>query len=71
MSSSISSANREVQNLLIDENLGYKWGQYPKYSDDDRVNVAKWAFEMGVTNLLWFVKKNDGNKCTSLLEISP
>ena len=53
-SSSIASANREVQKLLNDENLGSKRGQCAKYSDDERAKVAKRASEMGVTNSLFF-----------------
>ena len=45
-SSSIALANREVQNLLNDENFGSKRGQYAKYSDDERAKVAKLASEI-------------------------
>ena len=49
-SSSILSANREVQNLLNDEKNGSKGGQYAKYSDDERAKESKRASEMGITN---------------------
>ena len=43
-------ANRDVQNLLNDENLRSKRRQYTKYSEYERAKVVKRASKMGVTN---------------------
>ena len=53
-SSSIVSANKEIQTILNDENLGSKRGQYAKYSDDERAKVAKRVSKMRITNSLQF-----------------
>ena len=50
LSSTIASGNREVKNLLNDENFGSKRGQYAKHSDNERAKVAKRASEMKVRN---------------------
>ena len=58
-SSSITSANKEVQSELNSdgETLGSKRGHYARYSDEERTQVAKRASEMGVTNSLRFFGK--------------
>ena len=56
-SSGITLADTEVQNLLNDENLGSKRGQYAKYLDVGKAKVGKWASKIGVTNSLGFFKK--------------
>ena len=51
-SSSIASANKEVQDVLdrADEcHSGSKRGQYARYMDEEKAKVAKRASEMGVT----------------------
>ena len=60
-SSSIALANRDVQNLLNDENFRSKRCQYAKYSEYERAKVVKRASEMGVTNLIRFLKKEFAN----------
>ena len=55
-SSRIVLANRDVQNLLNDENLRYKRRQYTKYSEYERAKVVKRECKMGVTNLIQFLK---------------
>ena len=51
-SSSIASANKDVESLLNDdkERCGSKRAQYIKYSDKERAKIAKRVSEMGVTN---------------------
>ncbi len=55
-SSSIVSANKEVENPL-DGDKKPRRGQYTKYSDEEKAKVAKRASEMGVTSSLRFSKK--------------
>ncbi len=47
-SSSIVSANKEVENLLDGDKKPTR-GQYTKCSDEEKAKVAKRASEMGVT----------------------
>ena len=58
-SSSIASANKEVESLLDGdkERCGSKRGQYIKCSDEERAKVAKQASEMGFTNVIRFFRK--------------
>ena len=55
-SSCVVLANRDVQNLLNDENLRSKRRQYTKYSEYERAKVVKQVSEMGVTNSIQFLK---------------
>ena len=48
-SPSIILANRDVQNLLNDENFRSNRRQYAKYSEYERAKVVKQTSEMGVT----------------------
>ena len=62
-SSRIVLANRDVQNLLNDENLRYKRHQYTKYFEYERAKVVKRASEIGIINLIQFLK-NKFADCT-------
>ena len=54
-SSSIASANREVQNVINDENLGSKRGQYANYSDDESSEAS--VPDESYNSLLFFKKE--------------
>ena len=60
-SSSIASANKDVESLLDGdkERCGTKRPQYIKYSDEERTKVAKRVSEMAgaVTNAIRFFRK--------------
>ncbi len=58
-SSSITAANKEVQKVLDSGEGGVtsKRGNYTKYTEEERAQVAKRASEMGVANTIRFFKK--------------